>query len=239
MHRKIIFITPSASQPRIIRRIESFFHAGYNVKVYSFERAWYNVNKLPNGVDQTILSQYSDRNYLRRLKLLFRHLIPLFKRYKSEDVIIYAMGFDNALFTALFGQKPYIYEISDIMYLKYPMVISNLFKLIDKFLIKNSLLAIFTSMGFYQFFFNTNKIDGYRKRKIIVLPNKVDPKLTEVDRPERKEFDVSRLRFGFVGLLRYPETVLTFIEVLQEPPFLNHEFHFYGDGPLKSTVLML
>src|SRR5699024_4370424 len=76
--------------------------------------------------------------------------------------------------------------------------------------------------------------------EIVVLPNKVNPKLMEKGRPTKAQFDINRIRFAFIGLLRYPETIFAFIHVLNKvnkSRYQKHEFHFYGDGKLKNKVI--
>ena len=41
---EVVFIVQSITQPRCIKRIEAFIHAGYKVKVYGFQTGLYTEN---------------------------------------------------------------------------------------------------------------------------------------------------------------------------------------------------
>ena len=55
--RKIVFIIGSISQPRVIKRINSFINSGYEVEIYGFEVVKYNINAEIKGAKINIVGK--------------------------------------------------------------------------------------------------------------------------------------------------------------------------------------
>lgn len=219
-NKHIVFISPSLSQPRCIKRVSSFFNAGCSCDVYGYERGNYDVNKYPEGVKVTVLSKLEDgTNYVSKLKSAYHDVKKIIKTYRNTDTLFYSFSMQHAMIFRLFRVK-YIYEISDILY-AYPQFMRYLriFKWIDKRLIKGSYKTVMTSGGFYEFY-------GLKLNKIIVIPNKVSPILESIGSREHVVITKDKIRFAFVGGIRY-ESVARFARVIGEK-FPQHSFSFYG-----------
>ena len=54
---KIVCLLSSLSQPRCIKRVNSFVEAGFEVEVYGYSRGFYDVNSLPAKVK---ITKYQD-----------------------------------------------------------------------------------------------------------------------------------------------------------------------------------
>lgn len=219
-NKHIVFISPNLSQPRCIKRVTSFYESGCVCEVYGYERGNYDVNKYPEGVNVTVFSKIEDGiNYVSKLRLAYYDVKSIIKKYKHNEVLFYSFSMQHSMICRLFGVK-YIYEISDILY-AYPRFMQYLkvFKWIDKKLIKNSHKTVMTSGGFYDFF-------GLKSSKIMVIPNKVSPKLETIGKRERLTLSGERIRFAFIGGIRY-ESVARFAKVIGER-FPQHTFSFYG-----------
>ena len=85
-----VFLLNSCTQPRCHKRIRSFIDLGYTVKVYSFDRNWYSVNK-PVDFDIEILADISSGSYMKRLYIYFKALSPIFKKH-GKKCIYYCFG---------------------------------------------------------------------------------------------------------------------------------------------------
>ncbi len=217
---KMVFICPSLSQPRCIKRVTSFINAGCSCEVYGYERGNYDVNKYPEDVNVTVLSKIEDgTNYASKLKLAYFDVKRIIKKYKNTDTLFYSFSMQHSMVFRLFRVK-YIYEISDILY-AYPrfMRYLKLFKWIDKKLIRGSYKTVMTSGGFYDFY-------GLNSDKIMVIPNKVSPILQSIGTRERLTITGKRIRFAFIGGIRY-QSVANFAKIVGEK-FPHHSFSFYG-----------
>ena len=54
---KFIFLMSSISQPRCIKRINSFIKKGYDVEIYGYDRNIYNLNAIIEGNEINILEK--------------------------------------------------------------------------------------------------------------------------------------------------------------------------------------
>ena len=227
--KTIVFIAMALSQPRCIKRVTSLKECGFNCIVYGYDRGKYDINTYPQDVKVTRLGILKDNEYLGKATKVFRDLVKVRKQHRKEKPVYYAFGFFQALYLRLLGER-YVYEISDILY-AYPKFIRllGLLKVVDKWIIHNSLATVMTSGGFYLFF-------NIKSSKVFVIPNKVSTSLTRPPLKIRQDND-DKLSFGFVGSLRY-QTILDFASVIGES-FPKYEFHFWGglkEGPMKKTV---
>ncbi len=78
MKRKIVFITGALSQPRIIKRINSFIDNGYEVEVYGFDRGKYSINKETYKCDINIVGEQKDGQNLSILYFQTIFLLEVF-----------------------------------------------------------------------------------------------------------------------------------------------------------------
>lgn len=225
MDKSIVFVTGSLSQPRIIRRILSFYNDGYSVKVYGYERGVYTVNHFPQGIEVNVLGNMTDGvQYFKRLCQMWRDMKSVLKK-EGKEVIYYSFGFSQAVFLKR-KKVTYLYEISDIFYgYKRFNLIRPLLKLIDASLVKKSKCTVVTSQGFVDYLFKTPP------KNIVLLPNKLNSCFADVSRVSSIRENRTSLVFSFIGAIRYPNTVLRFARVIGQC-YPNHSFHFYGDSTM-------
>lgn len=227
--KTIVFIASAISQPRVIKRIDSLYKAGFNVKVYGFDRGIYNCNKIPDYIDLEYLGNMKDGSgYLKKAQQFNKCIDYIIKQNNKPDTIFYSFSIISSFFLMRKKVK-YVYELSDLLY-GYPKFdfIRPFCKFIDKLIIKKSLLTVMTSSGFKDYLFN-NSSPG----NIIVQPNKLSSFFIDKNRPEYVSIDINHIKFAFVGAIRYKETVLRFAKVVGEY-YQNHEFHFYGDSIISK-----
>lgn len=220
--KKIVFFINAITLTRCIKRIEEFIDNGYEVEAYGFERGGEAYAKPSKFEIKVIGSHNISQNYFTRLRIIYDSMKPIIKQYKSQDVLFYYFFFDVAFVGRLLSRRPFIYEESDIPYTGIGNVaLRKLFGRIDKQLIKHSLLTVMTSEGFIDYHFGDE-----RPENIIIVPNRVNPKLNEFDY-HNQLIDVNHMKFAFVGGFRYT-SVLNFATVIAES-FPQHEFHVYGN----------
>ena len=234
-NKKIIFLLASISQPRCIKRVESFIQNGYSVEVYGFNRGVYNINADVNGVKINDLGfAFSGSGYFKKFFYAKKCLKEIFKKFKNEDVLFYAFSFDIALICKMFSGAKYIYEISDLVYTYFDnKKVIKLFRSLDKWLINKSVLTIMTSEGFYNYFFPL-----MNEKNVIVQPNRVNSNLLNSSRDFNEIKDTEKIVFSYVGAFRYPNTVFRFAEIIGKN-YPQHEFVFWGDSNLTQLAIDL
>lgn len=232
---KIVFLLAIISQPRCIKRIQSFIDKGFEVEIFGFNRGIYNINSRIQGkIINDLGYAPSGRSYIHKFFNSYIILKKIFNKYKDSDVIYYAFSYDLALLCKLHSGKKYIYEISDLVYAYFKhKLILNIFKNIDKWIIKNSFLTIMTSDGFNSFLFPNSK-----KENIIIQPNRVNFQLLKTDLHNSFEENSPKIIFSYIGAFRYPNTVFRFAKIIGEK-YPHHEFHFWGDSSLTDLAIEL
>lgn len=220
--KKIVFVLNNITITRCLKRVGEFIENGYEVDVYGFEKQGEEGYAAPPNFDISVIGVFSrEQSYFERLKVYYRALKQLFRKYKNQDVIFYYFFFNIAFAARLLSRRTYIYEESDLPYtsIKNKMV-RNWFGSIDKKIIKKSMLTVMTSEGFIDYHFGDE-----RPSNIVVVPNRVNPLLPSIPY-NRNSFDINHLSFAFVGGFRYT-SVINFATVIAEH-FPQHEFHSYG-----------
>lgn len=218
---KIVFIINSAQNQRCIKRVNEFVENGYDVAAYAFTRSDGLRNK-PNFDLQIIGSFSNDTSYRNRLKLMFKSIRNVIKKHKDEEICYYLFSLDIALLFRLQCHQKYIYEESDLVhtYVRNKTV-KNVLRIIDKKIIKQSVLAVFTSQGFLEYHFGEATPPN-----VIVVPNRLSPDITNYPVSQRKSVDIKCIKFGFVGAVRFKSLYCLAETILKTFP--NHEIHFYG-----------
>lgn len=222
--KKIVFILNNITITRCLKRVSEFIDNGYEVEVYGFKKENEDGYAVPNGFTITVLGTFSqEQPYFERLKVYYRSLKPLFKKYKKQDVVFYYFFFNIAFAARLQCRRPFIYEESDMPYLSMGNKwVRKWLSRIDKKIIKKSLLTVMTSEGFIDYHFGKERPDN-----IVIVPNRVNPGLMNLPYSMKQQHDWDRLSIAFVGGFRYL-SVLNFAEVIGES-FPQHEFHVFGN----------
>lgn len=217
---KLIFIVGSLSDSHIIRRAQCLKEKGYGVEIYGFRRGISTHNNF-DGILVHELGEIEDQHYLKRLRTERKAVLGTIARF-PKDTLFYVWGFDLALFTFLKGRK-YVYEISDIRHGEFIWPLNLFFKKLDLSIISKSKGTLLTSEGFSEYLGTTNN------NKVILMPNQLSEVYKDMERPKPRK-PIDRIKFGFVGYYRYPNTVLRLAKLIGDNPD-RFEFHFWGTGP--------
>jgi succinoglycan biosynthesis protein ExoL len=114
---KIVFLLGSISQPRCIKRINSFISNGFDVDIFGIYRGKYNENAYIYGKKINIIGEQTDGGaYLSKLINNNRAVKKIIKSYDKRNTVFYSFGFALTLSLKMNGCERYIYEISDILY---------------------------------------------------------------------------------------------------------------------------
>lgn len=226
---KIVFILNSIQNQRCLKRIDEFIDHGYEVEAYGFSRKTV-VHTYSNKFSVNIIGEFSNKSsYCERLFLMMKAISQLIKRYRNCNVIWYCFGLDIMLLFRLLKRKSYyIYEESDLVhtYLPYHFLIW-LFEKIDLYLIKKSLVSVFTSEGFVKYHF-----DNKPPVNAFVVTNRLNVNVLNFKCEKKKKIDENHIDFAFVGGARF-NSLLNFSNVLLEE-FSNHSLHFYGEPTVSK-----
>src|SRR5690554_947530 len=230
----IVFLLESISQPRCIKRINSFIDNGFDVEIYGIDRGKYIENANISGKKINVISKHAEgKDYIKRTFNNLKSVKRIINKYNQENTIFYSFGFILTFSLRFHNCKNYIYEIADIMYgYKKLHPVLPIFKIIDKSLIRKSLITIMTSEGFANFFYKNRW-----PKNIIIQHNKLDKFFHKEERPTNN-IDINNIVFSYVGSFRYPNTVFRFAEIIGKY-YPQHKFYFYGDSVLTPEVIKL
>lgn len=223
---KIIFIINSIEQQRCFKRIREFQANGYETCAYAFSR--YAEDAKRKDLDNvTILANYSNKTpYRLRVGIIYNALKKVMTAHENELVIYYFFGLDLIMVALpLVWRKPYIYEESDLFhtYLGIPKVATAAMEIMDKWIIRHSLLTVMTSEGFAEYHYGK----GQLPEQVVFIPNRIDPCIKEYKvLPLDHDLDTNHLRIGFLGVAR-SKSLADFTQYVIEK-YPQHEMHFYG-----------
>mgnify|MGYP000984062750 CR=1 FL=1 len=228
-----VFIVTQLSQPRCIKRIETIQKAGIPFKVYGFDNGLYteNIKNVSFPIEEIMTNK--EHGKIARILFPIKSIRRIINTNK-ENCVFYLFGFETAVMARIAGCKKYIYEEADVNAVKRRYAIQRKFLLaLDRNIIRKSLLTVFTSQGFIDFLFKKFRSCG----NFLLLPNKLSPYFNQVDRTQfsLKNININHVKFGFIGLIRYPNTIIRFAKVVGKY-FPQHEFHFYGDIAYRVCI---
>ena len=226
---KVIFIVNSIQNQRCIKRISEFVSEGADVQVYAYSRQseTYTNNTFPIEIIGRLDNSLS---YSKRFPILYRSIKYVVNKYRKSRCLFYLFGLDIAMvFRLQCKREKYIYEESDLVH---TYVNNSLLKCflesVDKRIIKKSVKTVFTSEGFAIYHFGDK-----RPSNVIVIPNRLNSSILNLDYSSPKTMNQDRIRIGFVGKPRF-KSVVNFAKVLCEYSD-RFEFHIFG-GPILEEV---
>lgn len=217
---KVVFILHDVSAHPCVKRIQEFVENGYNVEICGFDRGFQSNIAIK---DINIIGSFNSLlPYHKRLPIMVRAIKGVVKKYKGENVIYYLFQLDVALaFRLCSSDKMYLYEEIDLMHTYFGnTIIKKLLERFDKYMIKRSLMSVFSSEGFLTYHYGNEY-----PTNVYLIPNRLNKSITDVQFIEKKKkSDI--LRIGFVGMLRY-KSVKNFIKTFCES-FPESEFYVFG-----------
>ena len=221
---KIIFIINAAHSTPCIKRFEEFAAKGYNIEAYAFSRG---IEKQYIQMDFKfkIIGEYSNSTpFRKRIPILFNGISSILNLYKNQsDIIYYLFQLDIALaFNTLYPFSKYIYEEYDLMhtYIKNQPV-KCILELLDKLIIRKSILSAFTSEGFIKYHFGDYKIHN-----TILIPNRLNKDILKLPYKTKEHICMRNIKIGFVGGARF-KSIYHFADSFCKN-FPEFEFHFFG-----------
>lgn len=219
---KIVFFVFDLS-PRIDRRINEFIERGYEVEVYGYVNDFnikycsqdkYKYNK--------IAEKHLGLSYFRRV-LYTKKILSIIDKFRNENVIFYFFTINVAI--AIFFRRhiKFIYEESDMLFDRFSnKVLRKIVIYLNKRIIKKSLLTVFTSEGFAEYYYGKNVPPN-----ICFIPNRVSKECLGMNVGIKDPINYNCIKFGFVGNIRY-QSILNISNYISENT--AHEFHYFGNA---------
>lgn len=231
--KTLVFIALQLSQPRCIKRIETFHKAGFPIKVYGFDSGLYSstLSKLPFEVEE-IITRDKNIGKFQKIKFFLSTIKRIIKRNKKNS-IFYFFGYEIASIAWFLRCKNFIYEEADVTASRSNCnIMRRIMLAIDRTIIRKSKLTVFTSQGFVKYLFGEEQ-----PKNITLMPNKLSTYFNAEKKANivSSNIDVEHIKFGFIGLIRYPNTIIRFAKVIGKN-FPQHEFHFFGDAEKKDYI---
>jgi hypothetical protein len=231
MKNRIIIISQSLNQPRVINRIKQKAQEYQHVEIYSFIRDIYDTKNYEKLLDKKvkihIVGKIKNEVYFSRFFYYFKLcLLLLLQIFKKKDV--YSFGIDCGLIAqiSLFDKK--FYEISDIKWLYKKGLNRRILMNIDYFICRCSTHICFTSEGFYDTYYSF-----ISPTKITIIENKF---ISYNCVYPIENIRTNLISIAYVGALRYPSIVKNVIKIISENN--NILLHFYGDGGIEVNKLL-
>lgn len=228
---KFVFIISNIHLPRCVNRVREFHQRGYDVEAYYFDRTIFSNKVSELDVPMHSLGELDagSGSYFKRMPKQYSIIRNVVKKHKKENVVFYLFGFDMALiYRYCFSRKPYIYEESDLRHTYFPKQLKSVLELVDKKIIKKSLMTVFTSEGFCEYHFGSTIPEN-----VAFIPNRLSPGIKSVELLPHRVYDKDKLSIGFVGSPRF-KAVYNFIQVFCSN-FPQHEMHLFGE-PLLDGI---
>lgn len=207
---------------RYDKRIKEFISYGYEVNVYAFMQGDDTIDKYKGYKINKILYFEKNPSYFKRFFYYTPHILEIIKKYQKDKSVFYFFSLNIAISSLFFRRLNYIYEESDMLFdrVRYKLL-RKVIITINKKIIRKSSQTVFTSEGFSKFYFGE-----INPENVSFIPNKVSVECFDLPTKQKEIIDFNKLRFGFVGAVRY-NCLFNFAKVLIKN-FPNFEFHFYG-----------
>lgn len=225
----IIFITPSSSQPRYIKRAQQLAEF-CNLTIFSFKRGYYENNTYPSQMSYVNLGLISDGKYFQRVFQIIPAVLKIRRHIKGrKKCFFYALSFDCLVIAKLCGMKQGFYEVGDLISTK---GLGKFFGYIEGLLMKNILGLVVTSRSFYEDFFKQKDI--VPESLVYIIDNKLDQSMGH-RRVLNKHFIENRVVIGLIGFLRYQRPIKLVLDFVKQRSS-THCLVCFGDGPLRELV---
>ena len=219
---QVVFILTSSVNTNSIKRIDEFVTHGFNVKAYGFKRELDVPNK-SKCVEIEILGKYkNDLPYYKRCAIIYKGIRRVLKETSKQSCVYYLIGLDVAMFFRLQSRRRYIFEEADLVHANFTnKLIKNTYELIDKAVIRRSLISAFRSEGFLKYHFGEDVPEN-----VHVISNRLNVGIKDFNVLPKHPVDLRHIKIGYVGFIRY-ESIAYFAKCFCSH-FPQHEFHFYG-----------
>ena len=222
MINKVVFIVFGMS-PRIDRRIREFIANDFDVEVYGGRSESSRKYEGTDAYQYNAIYEIGETStYRERMKNLPK-FNAVMKKFDRKTTLFYFFSLNTAVLFLINPGIRYIYEESDMLFDRFhKRYLRKLVIMINKRIIRKSVLTVFTSEGFADYYFGDERPDN-----LVVIPNRVSPDVRNYPIKKKQTVDFEHLKFGFAGNVRY-KAIMNVTDVVVEN-YPGHEFHYHGD----------
>ncbi|APG65039.1 hypothetical protein LPB136_06560 [Tenacibaculum todarodis] len=229
--KELVFLTPTSTQPRYRKRIDSYKSKNINVKVFSFKRKHQLINDFGITHNVHYLGFLEDGKYFKRFFILVKTFFGLKKTLKSNNNL-YVFGLDLAFFSLFFlKNKKVILEIGDLR-VSSNFLLNFLVNSFEKYVFNRIEKLVVTSSGFKNYY-----LERYPRITIEVKENKIKKEdLKKYDYKSKiqlKAKNKNKITIGVIGLLRY-DSVIHLLNSYKDS--LQFDIVLIGDGRLVKRI---
>jgi len=244
--KKIMMISPSVPDPRMMNRVRAL-RGHYRIVFYYWDRLNESIEPDMKGVERTYIRK-KGRSRGMRLRTLIGywgfilqgirllnheqpHIIQAFRYEGLMTAFLYRFWFDRSV--------KVVYEVADLPSAIFPRgkslwkkALAKISGLKEKRWIKKCSLIIFTSPGFYDF---------YYKKFASALPKVYQECLVApgvLDKYQKHPRDFKPLVIGYFGNMRYLNTIKTLLDAVEGEPGLRVELAGFTQDETKLDKLL-
>lgn len=234
--RVAVLVAPTATQPRFHRRASDLIDLGFDVRVYAFDRGYYEGNRFPAGVQLISLPPVKAGRFASRIPTIARSIGRIVNDLRGVPVaLIHGFGLDCGLIAGVASKvlaSEAGIEVGDLRQGRSQLASLSIKIAADMALESVSYLVV-TSPGFVNHVASRRAV---RRKEIAVIENRVGRAVMERwDRIEAKPASGRRIVLGFVGFIRYENCLRPIIEAVGRDPE-RFEMRIFGDGPSRNMV---
>ena len=244
--KKVMMISPSVPDPWMINRVHAL-RENYRIVFYYWDRLSETIEPDMKGVERIYIRKRGQSRGMR-LKTLFGYwgfILQGIRLFNHEQPhIIHAFRYEG-LMTAIFYRFWFdrsvkiIYEVADLPSVIFPrgrgLVKKNLAKvnaLKERHWIKKCSLIVYTSQGFYEFYYKKFAASIPKVYQECV----VAPGVLEGYKKHSRDF--KPLVIGYFGNMRYLTTIRTLLDAVEGEPGLRVELAGYTQNEQKLDRLL-
>ena len=244
--KKVMMVAPSVPDPRMLNRVQALYK-DYRLVFYYWDRLSQSIEPDMRGVERVYVRTRGQSRGMS-LKTYFAYwgfILEGVRRLAHESPhIIYAYRYEGLLIASFYrfwcdrGVK-IVYEIADLPSVIFPRGRSVIKKVMAKFCsatekrrIKKCALLVFTSQGFY---------DYYYKKFASSIPRVEQERLVGpgvLDKYQKHPLDFKPLVVGYFGNMRYLNTIKTLLDAAEGEPKLKVELAGYTQNEKKMKKLL-
>jgi succinoglycan biosynthesis protein ExoL len=194
---RVLLLMPVASQPRYLKRIAGLQANGVDCRALYFDRDYFRGAVLP--CPSRSFGRLPHGNYLARVARLSQLVFTSRGDVRDADVV-YAFGFDMALFALMCGARRVVYEIADIRPLQLVNgLVGSIVRTVDRILCRRACAIVVTAKGYADGYLAGRL--GIKRNNVLVIENRVDLPVRSRPAPRPRK-PGQPIVIGYFGLIR-------------------------------------
>ncbi len=226
--KKVDVLTFSDVLPRVIKRID-LLTLKYKIQVFTYERLYFNINKIKSTHKIISLGKVTDGKLLFRLLNIFS-TISLIKSNKKSDNC-YCFGYDMAFYALLCRYKKIHLEIGDLRITPESRLLKKIiFGTLEKIILKRIKLLVVVTPKMVTYFKNINP-----NLNVCLIANKCSKNQSYKRNKNSCEISENKpIRIGYIGSIRF-RTIFNIVKYVSSNQ-RDFTLDIFGDGRLATEL---